>query len=120
MSDRRAAADGVREIEAQGSRAIAVQANVENPEEIDRLFERVESEFGRLDHFVSNAAASSFKKVKDLRAHNLERSFNLNVRAFVLGARPEGRAEALQRGVEAALLALRQRRPLSEGSLAVW
>lgn len=80
------AAQTVREIEALGSRAIAVQANMETPEEIDRLFDAVEAEFGRLDHFVSNAAASSFKKILELKAHNLDRSFDLNVRAFVLGA----------------------------------
>lgn len=80
------AAQAVREIEVLGSRAIAVQANMENTGDIDRLFERVEAEFGGLDHFVSNAAASSFKKIADLKAHNLDRSFNLNVRAFVLGA----------------------------------
>lgn len=76
----------VREIEALGSRAIAVRADMETVEEIDRLFDRVKTEFGRLDLFVSNAAASSFKKIADLRAHNLDRSFDLNVRAFVLGA----------------------------------
>lgn len=80
------AEQAVREIQALGSRAIAVQANVESTDDIDRLFERVEAEFGRLDHFVSNAAASSFKKIADLKAHNLDRSFDLNVRAFVLGA----------------------------------
>jgi len=80
------AADTVREIEKLGSRAIAVQANMETVEEIDRLFDRVQAEFGRLDYFVSNAAASSFKKIVDLKAHNLDRSFDLNVRAFVLGA----------------------------------
>lgn len=80
------AADTVREIERLGSRAIAVRANMETVEEIDLLFDRVAAEFGRLDHFVSNAAASSFKKIVDLRAHNLDRSFDLNVRAFVLGA----------------------------------
>jgi enoyl-[acyl-carrier protein] reductase III len=80
------AAETVAEIEALGSRAIAVQANMERVEEIDLLFESVEAEFGRLDHFVSNAAASSFKKIVDLKAHNLDRSFDLNVRAFVLGA----------------------------------
>ena len=47
---------------------------------------RVEAQFGRLDYFVSNAAASSFKKIDDLKAHNLDRSYALNVRAFVLGA----------------------------------
>jgi NAD(P)-dependent dehydrogenase (short-subunit alcohol dehydrogenase family) len=80
------AAATVGEIETMGSRAIAVQANMENVDEIDRLFDCVEREFGRLDHFVSNAAASSFKKIVDLKAHNLDRSFDLNVRAFVLGA----------------------------------
>jgi enoyl-[acyl-carrier protein] reductase III len=80
------AAETVREIEALGSRAIAVQADMESVEEIDRLFERVGAEFGRLDHFVANAAASSFKKIADLKAHNLDRSFDVNVRAFVLGA----------------------------------
>jgi NAD(P)-dependent dehydrogenase (short-subunit alcohol dehydrogenase family) len=80
------AAATVREIEALGSRAIAVQANMETPEEIDRLFDETAREFGRLDHFVSNAAASSFKKIADLNANNLDRSFDLNVRSFVLGA----------------------------------
>jgi enoyl-[acyl-carrier protein] reductase III len=80
------AAETVREIEALGSRAIAVQADMESAEEIDRLFEHVAAEFGRLDHFVANAAASSFKKIADLKAHNLDRSFDVNVRAFVLGA----------------------------------
>jgi enoyl-[acyl-carrier protein] reductase III len=76
----------VREIEALGTRAISVQANMEEPEAIDRLFDHVEGALGRLDHFVSNAAASAFKKVADLKAHNLDRSYALNVRAFVLGA----------------------------------
>lgn len=76
----------VREIESLGSRAIAIQANMESVEEIDLLFDRVTAEFGRLDHFVCNAAASSFKKILDLKPHNLDRSYALNVRAFVLGA----------------------------------
>jgi enoyl-[acyl-carrier protein] reductase III len=88
------ASETVREIEALGGRAIAVAANVEEPEEIERLFDRVGEEFGRLDLFVSNAAASSFKKIEDLEVHNLDRSYALNVRAFVLGAQ---RAVALMR-----------------------
>jgi NAD(P)-dependent dehydrogenase (short-subunit alcohol dehydrogenase family) len=92
----------VREIEALGSRAIAMQANVEAVDEIDRLFDRVKAEFGRLDHFVSNAAASSFKKILDLKAHNLDRSFDLNVRAFVLGA--QRAVELMNRGGRIAVL----------------
>ncbi|HXO17535.1 MAG TPA: SDR family oxidoreductase [Candidatus Dormibacteraeota bacterium] len=96
------AADTVHEIEALGSRAIAVQANVETVDEIDRLFDRVAAEFGRLDHFVSNAAASSFKKILDLKAHNLDRSFDLNVRAFVLGA--QRAVQLMDRGGRIAVL----------------
>jgi enoyl-[acyl-carrier protein] reductase III len=80
------ARDAVKEIEEIGSRGIAVQADMESPEEIARLFHEVERWAGRLDCFVSNAAASSFKKIEDLGVHNLDRSFHLNVRAFVLGA----------------------------------
>ena len=80
------AATTVAEIEALGGSAFAVQANMEEPEAIDALFDRVEKEFGHLDFFVSNAAASAFKKIADLKAHNLDRSYALNVRAFVLGA----------------------------------
>jgi NAD(P)-dependent dehydrogenase (short-subunit alcohol dehydrogenase family) len=80
------AAATVAEIESLGVVAVAVQADMESLEGVERLFERVESEFGRLDLFVSNAAASSFKKILELKAHNLDRSFDLNVRAFVLGA----------------------------------
>ncbi len=81
-----AAAATVAEIEALGSTAVAVQADMESLDGVEHLFELLEREFGRLDLFVSNAAASSFKKILELKAHNLDRSFDLNVRAFVLGA----------------------------------
>jgi enoyl-[acyl-carrier protein] reductase III len=74
---------GVKE---RGSRAIAVQADMESPEDIDRLFDAAGEEFGRLDYFVDNAAASSFKLIKDLKLHHLDRSYAMNVRSFVLGA----------------------------------
>src|SRR5688500_8734827 len=56
-----------KEIEELGGRAITVGADVEQPEEIDRLFAAVEEEFGGLDFFVCNAAASSFKSILDLK-----------------------------------------------------
>jgi len=74
---------GVRE---RGGRAIAVQADMESPEDIDRLFDAAREEFGKLDYFVDNAAASSFKLIKDLKLHHLDRSYAMNIRSFVLGA----------------------------------
>jgi enoyl-[acyl-carrier protein] reductase III len=49
------------------------------------MFDQVQERFGRLDFFVSNASASNFHHFMDLKPHHLERTFNLNVRAFVLG-----------------------------------
>lgn len=76
----------VAELEALGARATAVRADLEDPAQIDALFDAVKAEYGRLDFYVSNAAASSFKRILDLKAHHLDRSYALNVRAFVLGA----------------------------------
>jgi enoyl-[acyl-carrier protein] reductase III len=73
-------------IRAAGGDGIAVRADMESPEDIDALFDAAEQEYGRLDHFVGNAAASSFKSILDLKPHNLDRSWAMNVRAFVLGA----------------------------------
>ncbi|KXK62282.1 short-chain dehydrogenase [Micromonospora rosaria] len=73
------------EIEELGAKAVTVAADVEQPEEIDRLFATAEAEFGGLDFFVCNAAASSFKNILDLRPHHLDRSYAMNMRAFVLG-----------------------------------
>jgi enoyl-[acyl-carrier protein] reductase III len=74
---------GVKE---RGGRAIAVQADMESPEDIERLFDAAKEEFGKLDYFVDNAAASSFKNVRDLKLHHLDRSYAMNIRSFVLGA----------------------------------
>jgi enoyl-[acyl-carrier protein] reductase III len=76
----------VHEIEAAGGDAIAVQADMESPEEIAALFEAAQRAYGRLDWFVGNAAASAFKPFLELKQHHLDRSYAMNVRAFVLGA----------------------------------
>lgn len=75
-----------KEIEELGGRAVTVAADMEQPEEIERLFAVAREEFGRLDYFVCNAAASAFKPILDLKQHHLDRSYAMNMRAFVLGA----------------------------------
>lgn len=79
------AAAVVAGVKERGGRAIAVQADMESPEDIDRLFDAAAEEFGRLDYYVGNAAASSFKLIPDLKLHHLDRSYAMNIRAFVLG-----------------------------------
>ena len=75
----------VSEIERLGSTGLAIRADLESLEDIDAMFDQVQERFGRLDFFVSNASASNFHHFMDLKPHHLERTFNLNVRAFVVG-----------------------------------
>ena len=80
-----AAGETLRGISDRGGSGVAIRADLEQIGEIKRMFDEVSERFGRLDFFVSNAAASNFRAFMELKAHNLERTFNLNVRAFVLG-----------------------------------
>ncbi|HEY4826085.1 MAG TPA: SDR family oxidoreductase [Solirubrobacteraceae bacterium] len=75
----------VAEIERLGATGMAIKADLESLEEIEAMFDQVQEQFGRLDFFVSNASASNFHHFMDLKPHHLERTFNLNVRAFVVG-----------------------------------
>lgn len=90
--DAAAAEATVAEARAAGGEAWAMAADVEDLGALDALFAAVGARHGRLDLFVSNAAATAFKPALDLQPHHLERTFNTNVRAFVRGAQ---RAAAL-------------------------
>src|SRR5215212_4018280 len=50
-----AAQEVVREIEAMGSRAFALKANVSRPEEVKPAIAQVSEHFGRIDFLVNNA-----------------------------------------------------------------
>ena len=80
------AEESLADVVAAGGSGITVQADIELPEDIDRLFDNVRDEYGRLDAFVANAAASAFKPVSQLKVHHLDRSYATNTRSFVLGA----------------------------------
>jgi enoyl-[acyl-carrier protein] reductase III len=79
------ARETVSEIERLGSSGLAIRADLESLDEIEQMFDQVQERFGRLDFFVSNASASNFHHFMDVKPHHLERTFNLNVRAFVVG-----------------------------------
>ncbi|MDQ6818235.1 MAG: SDR family oxidoreductase [Actinomycetota bacterium] len=83
--DEEAAREVVAEIEGIGGSALAIRADIEKLDEIDFMFDQVQERFGRLDFFVANASASNFRPLMELKPHHLERTFNLNVRAFVVG-----------------------------------
>ena len=57
----------VSAIKGHGGKAIAVQADVARPADIERLFAESQKAFGRLDILVNNAGIYEFRRLKTSR-----------------------------------------------------
>jgi enoyl-[acyl-carrier protein] reductase III len=86
------AEEAVRAATELGRRAVAVQADLEHSEDVDRMFEVTRAQFGRVDILVANAAATAFRPLVEVKGYNVTRTFAITVTAFVLAAQ---RAAAL-------------------------
>src|SRR5438132_3524932 len=56
-----AANDTLAKVKERGSSGFIVQGDVNKPDEIRKMFDRVKKEFGTLDYFVSNADRRSLR-----------------------------------------------------------
>jgi NAD(P)-dependent dehydrogenase (short-subunit alcohol dehydrogenase family) len=78
----------VREAEAAGRRAIAVQADVSKEDQVERLFETVDRDLGPLTALVNNAGVTGRSSRLDaVEAETLERVLDINVLGVMLCAR---------------------------------
>jgi len=74
-------------VEAEGRICELIPGDLADPAFCDEVVERTVGAFGRLDILVSNAAQQSSKKLEDLQDEDLERTFQVNVFAYVRLAR---------------------------------
>ncbi|MBL4677122.1 MAG: glucose 1-dehydrogenase [Mucilaginibacter sp.] len=74
----------VRDITENGGIAIAVQADVSNEADVNRLFEETQKTFGKLDILVNNAVSQGYAPVEQISADAFHQSFNVNVLGPVL------------------------------------
>jgi len=77
----------VNEIQSQGGKAIAVQADMSKSDDIKRMFDKVKSEFGTVDILVNNAGKAVFEMIDDLTEEAFHEQFNLNVLGYLLAAK---------------------------------
>jgi 3-oxoacyl-[acyl-carrier protein] reductase len=70
----------VEGIEAQGGKALAVQADIAKLEDIRRLFRETLSRLDRLDILVANAGYSCFKPMEDITEEDFDRTYALNAK----------------------------------------
>lgn len=76
----------VREIEALGSQAIAIAADVSKPAEIATLFEKAVGHYGKLDIIVSNSGLETFGHISEITPEEFDRVFAVNTRGQLLVA----------------------------------
>jgi 3-oxoacyl-[acyl-carrier protein] reductase len=81
----KAGADAVVEhITSNGANAIAVQADVSNKDDVERLFQTAIAEYGKLDVLVNNAAVFVFEPIEQVDETGFLRHFTNNVLSDIL------------------------------------
>jgi 3-oxoacyl-[acyl-carrier protein] reductase len=74
----------VAEIEAAGGKAIAVQANVADPDSIGGLIKTVVKQLGPIDILVNNAGVYEFGTIDKVTPEHFHKQFDLNVLGLLL------------------------------------
>jgi 3-oxoacyl-[acyl-carrier protein] reductase len=74
----------VADITAAGGKAVAVQADVTQAADIDRLFAEAKAAFGEVDVLVNNAGVYEFGAIEAITEEHFHRQFNINVLGLLL------------------------------------
>ncbi len=100
--DDEAAASNIRsELMEQGTRVITVQADLSHEQALINLFEQCDSQLGRLDALVNNAAIVGRKsRLEDFSAERVQAMFTTNVVGTVLCCREAVKRMSQLRGGE--------------------
>jgi enoyl-[acyl-carrier protein] reductase III len=79
-----AAADGtVKEVLAAGGDAVAIQADIADPEAVRNLVDGAVDRFGSIDVLVANAAASAFKPLSEIHSRHVAKTMAITVDGFL-------------------------------------
>jgi len=84
--NRAPAEETVREVEKLGRRALLVKADVGDLDDLNRLFDETEKEFGGLDIFIHNAASGYNRPALEQKPKGWEWTMNINARALLFAA----------------------------------
>jgi 3-oxoacyl-[acyl-carrier protein] reductase len=74
----------VAEIKTAGGKAVAVQADLSNPDSIGPFVERVARELGPIDILVNNAGIYEFNPIEAVTPEHFHKQFNVNVLGLLL------------------------------------
>ena len=83
-SDKQGADATVAAIEQAGGKAVAVQGNVSQAADVDRLFAETKNAYGQVDVLVNNAGVFAFAPLEAITEAEFHRQFNTNVLGTIL------------------------------------
>jgi NAD(P)-dependent dehydrogenase (short-subunit alcohol dehydrogenase family) len=109
------------EIGRNGSRALAIQADVAGEEDIIRMFQTAERELGPITALVNNAGITGgFARVEAVSADALERVFAVNVIGAMLCAREAVKRMSTKNGGSGGAIVNISSRAAQTGSAGEW
>ncbi len=80
------AAAVVKELEAAGGKALAIQADSADPAAVRAAVGKTAAEFGRLDILVNNAGVAIMGPLPDLSEADFDKTFAINVKALFVAS----------------------------------
>ena len=75
-----------KECERQGARALAVEADVSQAEEVEKLAERARDEFGHFDVWVNNAGVATYGEFDEIPLEEHEQVLRTNLLGTIYGS----------------------------------
>jgi 3-oxoacyl-[acyl-carrier protein] reductase len=82
----------VNQIRDHGGKAVAVQANLAKPADVERLFTEAKKSFGKLDILVNNAGIYDFAPLENVTPEHFHKQFDLNVLGLLLASQQAAKA----------------------------
>jgi enoyl-[acyl-carrier protein] reductase III len=82
-SNAEAADRTIDEVVDAGGKAVAVQADIAESDDVAKLVEASVGQFGSIDVLVANAAASAFKPLAEIRRRHVQKTMSITVEGFL-------------------------------------